>query len=148
MPPPSVRPADAGRRDDPGRDGEPVLVRRRVDLPELRAAPTRTMRADGSTVTSFIAREVDDEPVVDAAEPAAVVPAAADRDAEPALAREADRRSDVRLVDAVGDRRRPLVDHRVVERARLVVAGVVAATRRRVPLIVRSEAFDCGRSDH
>ena len=54
------------------------------------------------------------------------MPAAADRDPQPALAREPDRGCDVGVVDAVRDRRRVLVDHRVVERARLVVLRVAA----------------------
>ena len=43
-------------------------------------------------------------------------------------------------VDAVRDRRRPLVDHRVVERARLVVSGVAALDH--APLYCRSQSFN------
>jgi hypothetical protein len=67
---------DSGRRDDPGRDGEPVLVRCAVDLPEPRTAlhahHPRT-RVDRDCVHR---RQVDHEPVVDAREPCTVVSAA------------------------------------------------------------------------
>ena len=56
--------------------------------------------------------------------PGAVVAAAADGQQQAVVAGEADRRRDVVGVGAAGDQRRPLVDHGVVDRARLVVVGV------------------------
>ena len=43
---------DAGGRDDPGRDGEPVWLGGSVDLLHRQPPPTRTVRAFGSTETS------------------------------------------------------------------------------------------------
>ena len=118
-----------------------MLVRGAVDVPEQRAAlhahhPRR--RVDRDLVHR---RQVDHEPVVDAAEPGAVVAAAAHRDPEAALAREPNRGGDIRLVDAVRDRRRMLVDHCVVESAGVVVARVLPALDH-APLHGRSETFD------
>ena len=48
-------------------------------------------------------REVDDQPVVDSAQPGAVVAAAADGDEDVVVSREVDRGDDVGDVDAVGD---------------------------------------------
>jgi len=83
----------------------PHHLRRRVDL-------------DGADL-----REVDHEAVVDGAEASPVVPAAADGDPQAVLDPVAQRRGDVRLVGAIRDCGRPLVDHRVVESARFVVVG-------------------------
>ena len=58
------------------------------------------------------------------AEPAGVVAAAADGERRAALAGEADGRDHVGDVRAASDQSRPAVDHPVVDRARLVVAGV------------------------
>ncbi len=69
-------------------------------------------------------REIDHQPVVDGAESGAVVPAAADGDEQVVVAGEVDRGDDVGDVGALGDERRVLVDHRVVDRARLVVARI------------------------
>ena len=57
--------------------------------------------------------------------PGAVVAAAADGEQQAVVAGEADGRRDVVGVGAARDQRRALVDHRVVDRARLVVVGVV-----------------------
>ena len=70
------------------------------------------------------AGQVDDHPVVDDAEAAAVVPAAADRDQRAAGAGERDRARDVVGARAAHDDRRPAVDHPVVDGARLVVARI------------------------
>src|SRR5436190_14108868 len=94
-------------------------------------------RVDGHLVHR---REVDHETVVDAAEAAAVVAAAADGDPQAALARERDRGGDIAFVDAVRDRCRPLVDHGVVEGAGLVVPGVL--TIDDATLYRSAETFD------
>ena len=97
---------DAGRGDDPAGHGEPVLVRGGVDLaPEAAAAD-----ADGSCLgidgDRLQQREIADDAVVDAAEAAAVVAAAADRERQVVLARERDRRRDVLGARAPRDQRR------------------------------------------
>ena len=72
-------------------------------------------------------RQVDDQPVVDAAEPGTVVAAAADGDRQLVVAPEVDRRDHVADVGAARDQQRPLVDHGVVERAGLVIVRVAGA---------------------
>jgi hypothetical protein len=119
--------ADARRADDADRKRQPVLVRRREDVLQQRPSSDTRHPRIGIDERRVHRREVDHEPVVDAAETAAVVAAAADRDPQPTVAREADRSGDVALVHAVGDCRRMLVDHRVVERTRLVVSRVVSS---------------------
>ena len=118
------QPADAGRADDPDRDVSPcwcVASSRSLSRtpPPARAIDARRIDADVVHL-----REIDHEPVVDRAQAAAVVAAAAHRDPEAVLDAVAQRRGDVRLVGAVGDRSGPLVDHPVVEGARLVVVSV------------------------
>jgi hypothetical protein len=119
------QPADAGRGDDPGRHGKIVRLRRCVDLaPD--AATTDPygagLRIDRDRLHR---REVDHDPVVDAAEAAPVVASAVHRERLIVLAREADRRRDVARVRAERKHRRTAVDHGVEERSRLVVARVV-----------------------
>ena len=90
--------------------------------------PPRT-RADagiGVDVDTAHRREVDDEPVVDTAEPGSVVPAAAYGDLKPLLATEEDSCSDIGRVHRVRDDERTAVDHRVEERSSRVVAEVIA----------------------
>ena len=116
--------AHSGRADDPDRDGQPVLVRRLEQILEQDSAAGaghRRRRIDADVVDL---REIDHEPVVDRAQAAAVVAAAAYRNPKTVLDAVAHGCGDVRLVGAVRDRRRPLVDHPVVEGARLVVVGV------------------------
>ncbi len=69
-------------------------------------------------------REVEDDSVVADPESAAVVAAAANGEQQVVSAREGDRRGHVRGAGAAGDQRGPAVDHRVVDRARLLVARV------------------------
>ncbi len=121
------QPGDAGRRDDAGRHRQPVGAERAVDL-ALRAAgldahgPARRVGID-----PLHGRQVDDQPAVAAAEPRPVVPAAADGQQEAPLAGMGHGRDHLLGGGAGHDPARPLVDHAVVERARLVVAGVVPA---------------------
>ena len=92
--------------------------------PELRAAfdpGGAGHRVDADPVHR---REIDDQPVVDSAQPRAVVAAAADGHEDVVVAGEVDRGDDVGDVRALGDEGRVLVDHRVVDRAGLVVAGI------------------------
>jgi hypothetical protein len=131
---------DTGGRDDSCRHRKPVLVRRPVDVAErgtaLHAHHSRA-RVDAHDIHGG---EIDHEPAIDAREAGAVVPAAPDRDRQPALAGETDRRRNVCFVGAVRNRRRVLVDHRVVERPRIVVA--LSASLDDAALNCRSETLD------
>ena len=78
MPPPSVRPADAGRRDDPARRGQPERVRRVIEV-----SPCGAAAGAGSTrlrIDVDVPHEgqVDYHPGVVGAEPRRAVPAATD----------------------------------------------------------------------
>ena len=120
------QPADAGRGDDPARDGKPVRVRGGVDVgPGASSADANRARVRHRPRRSE-QREIGHDAVVDAPEAAAVVAAAAHRQRQVVRAREGDQRP----------RRRPalaqraitagsLVDHRVEQSPRLVVARVV-----------------------
>jgi hypothetical protein len=119
------QPARAGGRDDAGGRGKAVRVGRPVDVAEQRPAPDRDGARLWIDVDAVERRQVDHEPAVDAREAGAVVAAAADRELEAALAPEAHCCDDVVDVRDACDQRGPLVDHGVVELARLVVAGVV-----------------------
>ena len=117
---------DARGGDDPEWRREPVLVRRGVHLAEEGAAEDAGRTRIGVDVDPAHRREVDDEPIVDAAEPGSVVPAAAHGDFQPLLATEEDSCSDIGRVHRVCDHERAAIDHRVVERSSLVVARVTA----------------------
>src|SRR5581483_5158346 len=116
---------DAGAPDDPQGDRQPERVRGVVDLgrgaPRLDAHGARL----GVHADALQQRQVDDESVVAAAEPGAVVPAAADGDEHLLLPPEVHGGDHVRDVGAARDEARPLVDHSVVESADLVVVAIV-----------------------
>ena len=145
-------PADAGRGDDPGGRREPVLVGGRVDLVPGAAAAGPDRAARRVDLDRVQAGEVEHDAVVDDAEAAAVVAAAAHGEQQVVLACERDRRLDVGDALTVRDQRRAPVDHRVEHRARLVVAGVLRADHGareradRVPVVPhrrRSSACSC-----
>ena len=117
------QPADARGADDPHRDGEAVLVRSLEEVLEQRPAADASHLRRGVDLDRVHLRQVDHEPVVDGAEAAAVVPSAPHRDPKAVLDAVAQRCSHIRLVDAVRDRDRPLVDHRVEQRPGVVVVG-------------------------
>ena len=140
-PPPSVRPPTPVVEITPAGTAPPCSCVAVSTWPSSRAALDADHARRGIDRDLVHHREVDDEAVVDAPEAAAVVPAAADGEAKPSFPRERDCGGDVLLVDAVRDRRRSLVDHRVVERASLVVAGRTGlddASAHR-----RGEPFNC-----
>ena len=117
--------ADPGRRDDPGRRGQTVLVRRGVDAAPGGAA-LHADRPRARIDHDLVHRgQVDDQPVVDGAEPGAVVAATANGDGQPGPPRRVERGLHVGHGAAAGDDRRPPVDHRVVDRPGVLVAGVV-----------------------
>ena len=72
-------------------------------------------------------RQVDDQRVVGYPQPGRVMAAAADRDLGAVLTGEPHAGDHVGGVPAARDRRRMLVDHGVVDRARLVVPGIPRA---------------------
>ena len=109
------------------------------------APPAAT--ADGRDVgidsDSAHARQVDDEAVVDAAQAAAIVAAAADGDVEALLASEPHRGDHVRDITTLDDHRWAFVDHRVVQRTSVVVAAV--ASHENVAPNVAAERIHCRR---
>ena len=105
-----------------------------VDLAQQSAAADRGLARIRVYVDLLQAREVDHQPVVDAAEAAAVVPSGADGDVEAVLAAERDCSDDVLDVGAARDQGRALVDHSVVERPNLVVVRVIGSRDTAVQL--------------
>ena len=74
------QPADAGGADDPAGSGHADLVRwPRRPRPRCSRLSTRTVLRAASTLDLLHRRQVDHDAVVDSAQPAAVVAAAADR---------------------------------------------------------------------
>jgi hypothetical protein len=91
----------------------------------LRAACFDTNRARRRVdANSFQPTQIDHDAAVAAAETGAVVAAAANCEQQIAIAGESHRRNDVRHVTAACDHAGPFLDHRVVELARLLVAGI------------------------
>ena len=84
----------------PERHRETVGVRGVVDVAGRAAGRDPHRRGAGSTRRRAW-RQVDHQPVVDAAEPGAVVAAAADRDPQACSRAQADRGDDVGRVDAL-----------------------------------------------
>ena len=116
--------ADAGRADDPAGRREAVHLRLAIeDLPERAALGLRRARR-GIDVHAAHLRQVDHHAAVDGRAAADVVPAAADGDLEPLVARELDRVDDVGHAAALGDERGTLVDEAVVHAPHAVVGGV------------------------
>ena len=110
-------PTDARGADDSDGNAQPVLMRGVEHVLEQRPASDPRQLRRRVDLDRVHLREIDHQPAVDAAQAAAVVAAAAHGDPEAVLDAVAQRRGDVRLVGAVRDRGRTLVDHRVVERA-------------------------------
>ena len=96
----------------------------RVDLVRLAAHLGEACRRVDSHVADR--REVDDEAVVDRAEPRRAVAAASDGDLEARLAAHAERRDHISCIGTPDDELRMLVDAAVVDTSRLVVGGVPA----------------------
>ena len=121
---PEGQPADAGGGDEPGRRRHPEADGGVVDVAPGAAAVDADGAARGVDGDAVHRRQVDDERVVPHAEPGGVVRPAADGDGQVVRPGEPDAGDDVGGVAAPGHGRRPLVDHGVVDGARLVVAGV------------------------
>jgi hypothetical protein len=99
-----------------------VLHRRAVERAEQRPALHPGTTAPGVDADAAHRRQVDAQAVVGDAEPEHAVASAAHADLEVALAAVADRVGHVVRVRAAHDRARPAIDHRVPDRARLVVS--------------------------
>ena len=119
------QPADARVRDLAGRDGEPVLLCRCVDLAQQRAAADADEgRLRGSTSTPLSARMSMQSAPSRTERPATEWPPRADREARPARAGRADGRGDVVGIGGEGDRGRPPVDGAVPAGSRAVEVGI------------------------
>ena len=120
-------PTHPGRRDDPRRGGATVLGGRPVDV-----AP-RAASADADAVGVRVddhlghAGQVDDDPVVDDAQAASVVPAAAHREWRFVGTRERDAACDIVGARAAHEEGGTSVDHAVVDGSRIVVARITSA---------------------
>ena len=75
-------------------------------------------------------RQVDHETFIDTAKAGAIMPPAADRDGELVLAAKIHRRDDVADIGAAGNEQGMLVDHAVIELARLLVFGMSGVQHR------------------
>ncbi len=115
---------DPGRRDRATRNGETVLRRRVVELSPGHATLSRDEARLGVDGRGLHLGQVDHHRPVGDREPADVVPAAAYGDLRVRGAREANRGGDVGGRAAADDKRRPTVDHSVVDASRVVVAVV------------------------
>ena len=125
IPPPSVSPPTPVVPMMPQGTAPPASCVAASTSFQTQPPPTRTVRAAASTSMLLIPARSMTTPSSHDAQAAAVVAAAADRDQRVLRAGEADHRRHVGGRGAAGDQRRPPVDHRVVDRARLVVSGVV-----------------------
>ncbi len=116
-------------RDDAERDcktegmGGMVNIARRATCPHPHGAVCRI------NAHALHHRQVDDEALVDAAEPRPVVAAAADRNRQRAVTAEIHSGDDVGDIGAASDKQRPLVDHTIVELASFIVVGMIATNQ-------------------
>lgn len=101
---------DAGVTDQPGGDGQPVGLGRRVHVSQQRAAADRGPLRGGVDRDRVHEAEVDHQAVVADGRAGRVVRASAYGQFEPVLAGETDRRDHVRNRGAARDRRRTPVD--------------------------------------
>ena len=124
MPPPSVRPATPVDARNPDGVAMPKADGGVIDVSPGAAgvgADGVILRADRGAAQQ---RQVDDQGVVPDAEACRVVAAASDGDLDAMLAAETYAGDDVGDVPAARDGGRVLVDHGVVDGARLVVPGI------------------------
>ena len=126
MPDPSAQrqPGHAGGRNEAARHRPAKRVRRVIHVAPHAAGLDAHGLLSGVHANTFHARQVDHQAAVAAAQASAVVPAGADRRQHVVRDAELYRRNHVGHVHAVGDQRRLLVDHAVVELARRVIVRV------------------------
>ena len=128
-----------------------MLVRRCVDLAPKAPAPNIDSCSCGINTDRPERREIDHDSLVNARKPGAIVAAAAYCKGQIAFARKADHSCDIVGVGAARDKRRPFVDHGVVERPRFVVGRVGGADQVSAePCQVRASSRDgiCIRVHH
>ena len=114
IPPPSVRPADAGVDEGPADDREVMRPRRGVDvLPERATVDAHDPRRGVDRDRAPHLAQVDDQGAVGHRVPGHAVPAAADRDRQAEVARGHDRRDHIVVVADADDDRRPPLDRGV-----------------------------------
>ena len=94
-----------------------------IDIALRAARPDADRTAAGSTRTPFIGDRSMTSPPSQLPRPGPLCPPPRTAMEQIVLAPEIHRRDDVGDVGAARDQRRPLVDHAVVERARLIVVG-------------------------
>ena len=106
---------DSGGGDDAGRHGQAERVGRMVHVALSAAGPDAHGSRLGVHAQVLHWPHVDDEPIVAASQPRAVVSTATQGDEQALLSTEANGCDDVRDVRALSDQRGTLVDHAVVE---------------------------------
>ncbi len=124
MPPPSVRPPTPVLPTMPGGDGQAERVGGMIDIAPAAAAADAHRPRGRVHVDVADGREIDDQAIVADAEPAGIVAAAADRNAQLILAAETYRGHDVRHIGALGDQPRLAADHRIVNLPRVLITRV------------------------
>ncbi len=115
--------ADAGAGHGSRRDRQPEGVGGVVHVGPGGAALDARRAGDRVDAHALHAPEVEHEAAVYAGEAGAVVAAAANRELHAVLAGEGDRRDDVGDIGDLHDQGGSLVDHAVVQRASVVIAG-------------------------
>ena len=118
------QPADAGVRDLAAGHGEPVLLRRGVELSQQRAAADAHDAASRVDVDGVQRAQVDAQRAVTDRAPGNRVPSGPDGERHPGCAGSADRGGDVVGVDRIRDSQRSAVDRAVPARAGSFVVGV------------------------
>ncbi len=115
---------DSGRRHDAARRSKPERVRRVIDVAPRAAALDRRDPRRRVDLDPLHRGQIEDDAIVNRSEPGNVMPAAAYGKVRFVLARKVHDGDHVGDIHAPDDERRPAVDHRVVDGARLVVALV------------------------
>ena len=127
------QPGDAGHRHESERCGEPVLLRRSVELSEQDACLRPHSPIVWIDVDVLHRRHIDHDAAITRRESGDAVAAGSHRDGQTAISREVDRGDDVFGVAALCDESRaPMIEHAVVDLAGVVVAGVVWTEKRSV----------------
>ena len=126
MPPPSVRPANPSRRDDPAGRRQAERVGRMVDITPRRAAPNPGDLLDRVDPNVFHLRQVDDQTVFHRAESGNAVAATTNCHVEAGVAASSDRGHHVRRIHALDDGAGLAVVHGIVDSASLVVVRIRA----------------------
>ena len=114
----------AGRGDPPASGREPVRLAGSIEVAPGSSAPDDSRASVGIDGHRVQVAHIDHEPVLDEAVAGDAVATASHGERQTLPACESERGDHVRGVRAPGDVCGPLVDHRVEDRPRIVVAGV------------------------